>query len=247
MKNTLEKYLPIIALVTGFIWAFIVTGIHSMFFALLPLVAFIFGYYSKWWWGLLNGFLLFLGYTFATILMWFGFGRNLIYPMQYLVVLIFGGFSLPLIGALAPLARNGFRKIRAAIALIILAFFMVWCGFHAWPAYSYSYQVIIHTSADVDHLELYLPVSIVGEDIYKELYDYPLDDPGAWLTKNYRNELVDTEYGKMLKLILPEPLNEGPPEYPHTWNIIFRQPELDGFRNTLVEMIMPWLRQSAPH
>jgi hypothetical protein len=247
LKKTLQKYLPVMALVSGFIWAFVATGVHSMLFALLPLVAFLFGYYSTWWWGLLNGFLLFLGYAFATILMWFGFGPNLIYPIQYLVVFIFGGFSLPLTGALAPLAKNGFRKIRAVVTLIILAFFMVWCGFHAWPAYSYYYQVIIHTSEDVDNLELYLPTGVVREDIYEELYDNPLDDPGARLTENYSDELVDTEYGQMLKLTLPEPVNEGPPDYPYTWNVIFRQPELEGFRNSLAEMIMPWLRQSAPH
>ncbi len=247
MKKDLQKYLPIIALVAGFIWAFVTTGIHSILFALLPLIAFVFGYFSTWWWGLLNGFLLFFGYTFATVLMWFGIGPNLIYPMQYLVVFIFGGFSLPLIGALAPLVRKGIRNIWSVVILIILAFFMVWCGFHAWPAYGYYYQVIIHTSEDVDNLELYLPVGVVREDIYEEIYDNPLGDPGARLTENYSNKLVDTEYGQMLKLTLPEPMDEGPPDYPYTWNIIYRQPELEAFRNTLVEMIMPWLKQGVPH
>ena len=247
MKKTLQKYLPIIALVAGFIWAFVTAGAHSMLFVLLPLVAFVFGYFSTWRWGLLNGFLLFLGYTLATALMWFGIGPNLIYPLQYFFAFIFGGFSLLLIGALAPLARKGFRKIRAVVALIILAFFMVWCGFQAWPAYSYYYQVIIHTSEDLDDLELYLPTGVVIEDIYEELYDNPLDDPMAPLTKKYSKELVDTEYGQMLKLTLPEPMNEGPPDYPYNWNIIFWQPEPEGFRNPLAEMIMPWLRPSTPH
>ena|GEM_PF-3370310 len=247
MKKVIQKYLPIIALVTGFIWAFVTVGIHSILFALLPLVAFVFGYYSTWWWGLLNGFLIFLGYTLTIALMWFGIGPNLIYPLQYLYAFIIGGFSLPLIGALAPLPRKGFRKIRAVMTLFILAFFMVWCGFHAWTDYSYYYQVIIHTSEDIDDLELYLPAGIVSENIYEQLYDNPLDDPGAQLTKHYGNELVDTEYGHILKLTLPEPMNEGPPDYPYTWNIIFRQPDSEGFRNSVLEMIMPWLRSSTPH
>lgn len=247
MKKTLQKYLPIIALAAGFIWAFVTAGIHSMLFALLPLLAFVFGYYSTWWRGLLSGFLLFLGCTFATTMMWFGIGPNLVYPLQYLGAFVLGGFSLPLTGALAPLARKSFRKIPTVVALIVLAFFMVWCGFQAWPAYYYYYQVIIHTSEDVDDLELYLPAGVVIEDIYEVLYDSPLDDPGAGLTKNYSKELVNTEHGKMLKLTLPGAMDEGPPGYPYTWNIIFWQPETEGFRNSLVEMIMPWLKQSTPH
>ena len=224
----------------GFIWAFVTAGMHSMLFALLPLLAFVFGYFSTWRWGLLNGFLLFLGYTFATALMWFGIGPNLIYPLQYFYAFIFGGFSLPLIGALAPLTGKGFRKIRAITALIILVFFMAWCGFQAWPVYSYYYQVVIHTSEDLDNLELYLPTGVVVEDIYEELYDNPLDGPMWPTTKQCSKELVDTEYGQMLKLTLPELKNEGPPGYPYTGNIIFWQPE--GFSNRLVEMIMPWQR-----
>ncbi len=240
-----KQCLPIIAPVAGFIWAFITTGVHSMLFALLPLLAFVFGYYSTWRWGLLNGFLLFLGYTFATALMWFGIGPNLIYPLQYFYAFIFGGFSLLLIGALAPIARRGIRKIGSVIVLIVLAFFMIWCGFQAWPAYSYYYQVIIHASEDLDDLELYLPASVVVGDIYEELYDSPFDDPMAPLTKKYSKELMDTEHGRMLKLTLPELMNEGPPGYPYTGNIIFWQP--GGFRNRVVEMIMPWQRGSAPH
>lgn len=243
-----KKYLPIIALAAGFILAFIAASVHSLLFAFLPLVAFVFGYFSTWRWGLLNGFLLFLGYTFATALMWFGPGPNLIYPLQYFYAFIFGGFSLLLIGALAPIARKGIRRIGAVMVLIILAFFMVWCGFQAWPAYSYYYQVIIHTSQDLDDLELYLPAGVVAGDVYGELYDTPFDDPMAPLTKKYSKELVDTEHGRMLKLTLPELMNEGPPGYPYTGNIIFWQPV--GFRNrlvVLVEMIMPWQRQSAPH
>ena len=240
-----KKYLPIIALVTGFIWAFITAGVHSMLFAFLPLLAFAFGYFSSWRWGLLSSFLLFLGYTFATALMWWGISPNLLYPLQYFYAFILGGFSILLIGALAPVVRRGIRKVESAVVLIILAFFMVWCGFQAWPAYSYYYQVIIHSSENLDDLELYLPAGVVSGDIYEELYDNPLEDPMAPLTENYTLEIVDVEYGRMLKLDIFELREEGPPGYPYTGNIIFWQP--GGFRNRLVEMVMPWQRESAPH
>ena len=241
----IKKYLPIIALAAGFIWAFITAGVHSILFALLPLLAFAFGYFSSWRWGLLNGFLLFLGYTFATALMWFGPGPNLIYPLQYFYAFTFGGFSLLLIGALAPIARKGIRRIGPIVVLVILAFFTVWCGFQVWPAYSYYYQVIIHTSENVEELELFLPAGVVVGDIYEELYDNPLDDPMAPLPRKYSKELVDTEHGRMLKLTISELMSEGPPGYPYTGNIIFRQP--GRFPSHLVETVTPWQRQSAPH
>jgi hypothetical protein len=243
-----KRCLPIIAFLAGFIWAFVAAIVHSMLFALLPLLAFAFGYFSTWRWGLLNGFLLFLGYTIATAIMWFGISPNSIYPLQYFYAFIFGGFSLLLIGALAPLARRGIRKIGAIAVLVVLVFFMVWCGFQAWPAYSYYYQVIIPISEDLDDLELYLPAGAVAGDIHEELYDSPFDDPMAPLTRKYSKEFVDTEHGRMLKLTISELMSEGPPGYPYTGNIIFWQP--GGFRNrlvVLVEMIMPWQRQSAPH
>ena len=141
MKKIFQKYLPIIALVAGFICAFITAGVHSILFAFLPLLAFIFGYFSTWRWGLLNGLLLFLGYTFATVFMWFGISINLIYLLQYFYAFILGGFSLLLIGALAPVVRRDIRKIGSVVVLIILAFFMVWCGFQAWPTYNYYDRV----------------------------------------------------------------------------------------------------------
>ncbi|HEX76548.1 MAG TPA: hypothetical protein G4O12_08245 [Dehalococcoidia bacterium] len=238
-------YLPFIALGVGFISAFLTAGLHSIIFVLLPLLAFVFGYFSSWLWGLLNGFLLFLGYTFATALMWWGISPNLLYPLQYFYAFILGGFSILLIGALSPVVRRGIRKIGSVVVLTILAFFIVWCGFQAWPAYSYYYQVIIHSSENLGDLELYLPVGAVSGDIYEELYDNPLEDPMAPLTENYTLEMVDVEYGRMLKLDIFELREEGPRGYPYTRNVIFWQP--GDYRNRLAEMVIPWQRGSAPH
>ena len=217
-----KKYLPLIALAAGFISAFLTAGVHSMFFVLLPLLAFVFGYFSSWRSGLLCGFLLFLGYTFATALMWWGISPNLLYPLQYFYAFIFGGFSILLIGALAPVVRRGIRKIGSVAVLFILAFFMVWCGSLAWTDYSYYHQVIIHSSEDLGGLELYLPAGTVSGVIYEELYNNPLRVPGR-LTEEYTLEFVDTEYGRMLKVTITEFMSEGPPGYPYTGNIIFKQ------------------------
>jgi len=244
LKKTLRKYLPLIALVAGFIWAFI-TAVHSMLFALLPLVAFALGYFSSWERGLLNGFLLFLGYTFATAMMWFGIGVNLFYPLQYFYAFVFGGFSLLLIGALAPLVRKGIRKIGSVVALIILTFSMVWCGFQACPTYSYYYQIIIHSSENLEDLELYLPLAYVSDNIYEDLLANPLDDPMAPLTRDFDLEIVDTEHGPMLKFVVNKMQWTKHPELPYVGNVIFWEPGRSG--NRLTELIMPWQRQSAPH
>ena len=177
--------------------------------------------------------------------MWRNDPINVIYPLQYFYAFILGGFSILLIGALAPFVRRGIRKVGSVVVLIILAFFTVWCGFQAWPAYSYYYQVIIHSTENLDDLELYLPAGVISGDTYEELYDSPLEDPMAPLTENYTLEVVNSEYGRMLKLNIFELREEGPPGYPYTGNIIFRQP--GGSLNWLVEMVMPWQRGSAPH
>lgn len=239
------KYLSLIALVVGFIWAFITASVHSMLFSILPLLAFTFGYFSTWRWGLLNGFLLFMGYTFATALMWFGIGPNLLYPLQYFFAFVFGGFSLLLIGTLAPTVRKGIRKIGPVVVISILTFFVVWCGSQAWPAYSYYYQIVIQSSENLEDLELYLPLAYVSGSVYEELLDNPLEDPMAPLTKDYQLETVGTGYGRMLKFIVNEMQWTKHPELPYVGNVIFREPGRSG--NELMNLILPWQRESAPH
>jgi len=165
--------------------------------------------------------------------------------LQYFYAFIFGGFSILLIGALAPVVRRDIRKIGSVVVLVILAFFMVWCGFQAWPAYSYYYQVIIHCSENIDDLELYVPMGTVSEEPYEELLNQPHWMPGVGLTEEYTQELVDTEHGQMLKLAIHGLEWTKQRELPYAGNIIFWQP--GGFRNKLVEMAMPWQRRSAPH
>jgi len=228
----------------GFVNAFLAFQFHSMLFGLVPLWAFAFGYFSSWRIGLLNGFLLFLGYTSAISLMRPGTAFE---PVDYFYNFLMGGFALCLIGGAAPVVKKGVRNFKAVIVLIILALLVSWCGYLSLPKYGYYYQVIIHSSEDLDDLELYLPLVAISQKPYTELFNYPLQITGV-LTEDYSLEVVDTEHGRMLKLGIsrlqgkdrpppvappgaepppaaPKPLSPLPPEhnYPYFGNIIFKQ------------------------
>jgi hypothetical protein len=238
-----KRYLFPIALAAGFVAAFITAGVHSLFFCLLPLLAFAFGYFSSWQRGLFSGFFVFLGYTIATALMWHT-DINVFYPFQYIDAFVEGGFSLPLIGALAPLVRKGIRRLGAVAVLAFLAFLMGYLGFLAWPNYSYYHQVVLHCTDDVTNIELYLPVGVVNGEVCRELYNTPLDRPDAPLTRDYTVEIVTTEYGEMAKLTIDELMSEGPMGYPYTANIIFELPRTSSSR--WLWFRIPWGRESAP-
>lgn len=186
-------YLPIFALLLGFVSAFVTTGVHSLFFALLPIMAFAFGYFSSWRWGLLCGFLLFISYTFATALMWevpyafFGIS-------QYIGAFITGGFSICLIGTLAPIVKRGIGKIGAIAVLLVLAVVVSWCAYISMPNYRYIYQVMIMCQEDT---ELYLPVETTSNKLSAELLSTTHMVSGSYGADSYKTELVDTQYGQM--------------------------------------------------
>ncbi len=205
----------------GFGLAFLAAGLSSYFFILLPVIAFAFGYFSSWRWGLLCGFLLLAGYTFTISLIWLGVGNiNLSYPVPYIGAFIAGGFSILLIGALAPQLRKGVKRVGSITALAVVVIFTGWAGYTAVPHYSYYYQVAVLSSEYVNNLELYLPIGTVSEAPYIELYDNTLDMPGD-LTENFTREIVDTEYGKMLKITIPELEKDDVPVPRYTANVIF--------------------------
>ena len=112
MRTLLKNIIfPVIAIVAGVAIAYLAAGTFSLFFVLLPLIAFALGYCSSWRWGLLCGFLLFVSYTFTLSINILGFGdSNLFYPMPGIFAFFMGGFSLPLIGTLAPLVKKGVRR-----------------------------------------------------------------------------------------------------------------------------------------
>jgi hypothetical protein len=222
-NNRLKKILWLLAaLVAGFINAFLTAGVHSLFFMMLPLLAFTFGYFPTWRRGLLYGFLLFVGYTFAMSMIWWGIDSpNLLYPLPYITAFIAGGFGILVIGTLAPMVKKGIKKFGSIAALIILAAMVGWCGYNAMPHYSYYYQVAIQSSENLENLEMYLPVGAVSSEPYEELYNQVYKVPGH-LTENFTQELVDTEYGTMLKVTIPSLKKDDVPVPRYTANIIWK-------------------------
>jgi hypothetical protein len=214
-------YLPLIALIGGFVLAFITAGVHSLFFVLLPIISFILGYFPSWRWGLLCGFLLFASYTFGISVIWYGFGNpNLLYPTPYIGAFIVGGFSIPIIGALAPMAKKGIRKSGSKAAIIITVIVTGLCVYLALPHYGNYYQVVINSQENLENLEVYLPVSTISGEPYAQLYNHAYRAPNG-MTDNFTQEIVTTEYGRMLKLTIPHLEASSVPMPKYTANIIF--------------------------
>jgi hypothetical protein len=186
-------YLPIIALVVGFANACVAFQVHSMLFCLLPLWAFLFGYFSSWKTGLLSSFLLFVSYTTVTAFMRVPISS--FDPADYLLNFVWGGFILCIIGCGAPLVRKGVKNFKSIGVLVILALLLVWCGFVSFPRYSYGYWVTIDSSKNLDDLEIYMPLGAIAQEPYTEIFDHSILVEGS-----LNGGIADTEYGKMLKV-----------------------------------------------
>jgi hypothetical protein len=216
-------YIPAAALVTGFGLAFLAAGVSSYFFVLLPIAAFALGFFSTWRWGLLCGFLLYAGYTFALSLIWYGIDSpNLFYPIHYFSAFLGGGFCLLLIGALASKVRKGIRGFASVAVIVITVVTVGWCGYSAIPRYSYYYQVSLSTSENLNNLELFLPLGAVSGEPYEKLYSQVYRMPG-YLTEDFTHNIVDTEQGYMLRITIPTLKKNNVPQPRYTANIIFRQ------------------------
>jgi hypothetical protein len=219
-------YLLLIALIAGFGLAFLAAGVHSLFFVLLPVLAFICGYFSTWRRGLLCGFLLFSGYTFTISVIWWGIDSpNLLYPFPYIAAFIFGGFGILLISALAPLVKKGAKRFGSIVSFAILAVMVGWCSYSAVPHYSYYYQVAIQSPENVKNLELYLPLGTVSGEPYEELYSQENNlstHLKGLTTEIFTQEIVATEQGQMLKLTIPNLKKDDVPDPRYTANIIWQ-------------------------
>ncbi len=210
-----------IALVAGFGLAFLAAGVHSLFFILLPIMAFIFGYFYTWRRGLLYGFLLFTGYTFAISVIWYGLDSpNLLYPLPYIASFVAGGFGILLVGALAPMVKNRMRSLGSLAAFIVLVMMTSWCGYSAMPHYGYYYQVAVQSSENLENVELYLPLGTVSGKPYEKLYSQVYEMPGH-LTEDFTQEIVNTEHGTMLKITIPNLGKDDVPDPRYTANIIW--------------------------
>jgi hypothetical protein len=199
---------PAVSLVLGFGLALLAGGVHSTFFVLLPVLAFALGYFSPWKLGLVNGFLLFLSYTFATALMWEVRWAFLGIP-QYMGAFIAGGLSIPLIGAFASFAGRGFRNAGTIIVLVLLVGTVAGCGYLSVPRYRYSCGMNIMCQQNV---EVFLPATTASGDLPEKLLKSLKTFTGNNPPDYYGLEPVDTEYGQMWKLNLYSYLSENPSE-----------------------------------
>lgn len=220
---------PLVALWLGFVTAFLSLQFNTLIFALLPVFAFALGYFSvSWQIGALSGFALFLGYTFAASIMQWGINDlNVLNTGSYFFAFILGGFSLPLLGALASLVKKGIRMPVSRAVLAFLAVIVALCAYSALPHYGYYYQVVLHSSENLEDLEIYLPIGAVSGEPYAELlnhlYHMPYMPDTGGTTENYTAELVDAQYGVMLKLTISGLEWRRAPDLQYTANIILWQ------------------------
>lgn len=207
-RTALAIGIPLAALVAGFLNAWLAAGVHSLFFILLPLLAFAFGYSTGWRRGLLYGVLLFLGHTFSLLLVCYGpDAYHLLYPFPYLYAFIVGGLGFPLIGALAPRVRGHIRSFKSMGILLLLAVLVGGCAWFAVPHVGFSYRVVLSSTLPLENVELYLPVGTIDDEPYEVLYDEHYGLPGdildSHLTRDFTHDIVETGNGTMLKLTVP--------------------------------------------
>lgn len=207
-------FLPV-AFFIGLFSAYFMSYTHGVLLILLPLATIAFGYFFSWRLGLLFGFFVFLGFSFPYLIPWEGRYR----VQQFLElgsVFLRLGLPICLVGTLAPLVRRGLRRPEAVVALVALMLTVSYFVYPSVPRGEHTYYISIFASENPDDLELYLPVVIDSGELDVDLYDStgyrppcptPLFRGGPVdlsnydrATLDYSYELVDTEYGKMLKL-----------------------------------------------
>jgi len=179
---------------------------------------------------------------------------------DYITNFIYGGFFLCIVGPLAPTVKRGVKNFKFISVLILLVLLVSWCGYRSFPRYSYCYQVIVQSSEDLNDLELYLPLGTVAQQPYTEIYDHPFlspqlpTQPATGLEAEYHLEIIDTEYGEMLKLGIPglverykpdEETSKLGPKPPMPVDIALEPYHYD--RSIIFDMSNPWGISHVPH
>jgi len=202
---------PLAALVIGVASAYIAVLYTSAAFCLLPVLAFLFGYFSSYRAGLISAVLLYVGYT-ATLFpmpdIYFGASDYLYYLGRGLPFFLFFGFLFCMIGYGGQLVRRGVRRSWSVEIVVLLVLLVSWCVFVSWPRHEYYYELVIESREGLGDLEVYLPATEALGEPYDELFDHPAE----WLsfvsegrlTGGYSVELVDTEHGTMVRFTIPE-------------------------------------------
>lgn len=191
--------------------------IHSLFFCLIPIWAFVLGYFTSWRWGILTGFVLFTIYTLTIsltrgLLSHMNLERLLFaLPFDYLFNFVLGGFSLLFFGGIAFIVRKrGVRHITSILVIFSLAIMVGYCGYTSFPKYAHRYYVDFQ-APDSGNLEIYLPVPAIAGEPYTEIFEHRTF-PG-----DYTFDLVETEHGLMLMV------NQRAREWGAVGSIHFRQ------------------------
>jgi hypothetical protein len=232
MNRKLEYFLPLIALASGFLLGLCVAGVHSTFFILVPIMAFIMGYFTSWGRGLVYSILLFSSYTFTLALMW-EVRWAFVGISQYFGAFFGGGFAILLLGALAPIARNGIKNTGAVIVLVLLIVIVAGCSYLSVPRYRYSYSLYIMCTQD---MEIYVPTAVASNDFSTRLLKSAKSSPNVYGPDWYDVQLEDTEYGKMWHLKMYSHLSANPDP---------RQPGRSSNWNTSSGEIRSWPGQST--
>ncbi len=206
MNSKLTYFLPLISLISGFLLALLAAGIHSSFFILLPVLAFIMGYFSSWRWGLICCILLFSSYTFTIALMW-EVRYAFVGISQYFGAFFGGGFSILLLGTLAPLVRNGIKKAGAIIVLVLLIVAVAGCSYLSIPRYSYNFGLNIMCT---QNMELLIPTSAASDDMAERLLKSTKSHTSSYGQDWYDVQLQETEYGQMWHLKMYGRMNANP-------------------------------------
>jgi hypothetical protein len=196
MKSKLTYLLPLISLISGFLLALLAAGVHSTFFILVPIMAFIMGYFTSWGRGLVYSFLLFTSYTFTIALMW-EVRYAFVGISQYFGAFFGGGFAILLLGALAPIARNGIKKAGAIIVLILLTVAVAGCSYLSIPRYHYNFGLNIMCTQNT---ELLIPTAAASDDLAERLLKSTKSHTSSYGPDWYDVQLQETEYGQMWHL-----------------------------------------------
>jgi hypothetical protein len=203
MNSKWSWLLLLAALAGGFCIALLAAGVHSTFFVLLPILAFVLGFISSRGVGLICGLLIGFSYTFTLALMW-EVRWALIGFTQYFGAFIFGGFNLPLIGYLAPLAREGIKKTGAIIALVVLVIALVGGFYVSIPRYHYSYGLNIMCE---ENTEIFVPIAIASNGFSAKIVKNTIGTDGNNFSRPDEVEIVETEYGQMWHLKMTSHMN----------------------------------------
>ncbi len=212
--------IPVLALMVGFANAYFAFQFSSLLFCLVPLWAFVFGYFSSVKRGALCGLLLFIGY----------WGFALVIPgslMGMVMNLVLGGLMCGGIGSGAALVRR-IKRFKVAWVLAVLLLPPLLCGYISLPTRGYSYyEVAIYCSENLSDIELYLPVAAISREPYTEIVNPTWVAKELGLTEEtevYCLEMVNTEHGEMLKLGITnlQKACRGEYKYPFYGGIILR-------------------------